>query len=189
MKGNFHVRCGAGENLKIISKDYLLRSLIIERPGVLAGINALSDDIGAIRLMTGEVIKRHPDCIMIFTTNVDSAGCMDVNDSVLSRCPIKIYEERPNLETMAARAKEVTGCREQDVIFAMCQTIDDISKMLQEKNIRDGCCGNRELIAWIYQYQALGDIKKAAEYAVIAAASVNKENHPLIRDMISLRFQ
>jgi len=24
MKGNFHVRCGMGENLEIISKDYLV---------------------------------------------------------------------------------------------------------------------------------------------------------------------
>lgn len=163
--------------------------LIIERPGVLAGINALSDDTGAIRLMTGEVIERHPDCIMIFTTNVESAGCGDVNDSVLSRCPIKIYEERPSLETMAAWAEEVTGCRDSDVILAMCQTIEEISNTLNERNIKDGCCGSRELIAWIYQYKVLGDVMKAAEYSVIAAASLNKENHSFIRDLIALRFQ
>lgn len=162
--------------------------LIIERPGVLAGINALSDDTGAIRLMTGEIIERHPDCIIIFTTNVESAGCMEVNDSVLSRCPIKVYEQSPSIETLAARAAEVTGCKEDNLILEMCKAIEDISKMLQEKNIRDGCCGNRELISWIVEYQVLGDVLQAAEYAVVAAASLNKENHALIRDIISLRF-
>lgn len=161
---------------------------LIEKSGILAGISILSNDISAIRLVNGEVIQRHPDCIMIFSENVENINGVDINSSVLSCCPVKIYKQSLSLETLAAWAIEVTGCKEYELILKMCETVKEISETLQERNIKDGCCGSRELLSWVHQYQVLGNVIQAAEYAVVAAASLNVENHDMVRDMIALRF-
>lgn len=61
----------------------------IANPGVLVGLNSLLDNCQAITLPTGERVERHPDTVIIVTTNSDYAGCKDVNRatrSVLKRC-------------------------------------------------------------------------------------------------------
>ena len=85
VRGNSHARCGAGENLEIISKSYLSLSTVISKQGVLVGLNSLLDNCKAIKLITGEVIERHPDTVIILTTNTDYNGCKELNQSIISR--------------------------------------------------------------------------------------------------------
>ena len=42
----------------------------ILQPGVLVGLNSLLEQEGTITLPTGEVIRRHPDAVVVVTTNV-----------------------------------------------------------------------------------------------------------------------
>lgn len=61
----------------------------IANPGVLVGLNSLLDNCQTITLPTGERVKRHPDTVIVVTTNSDYAGCKDVNRatrSALKRC-------------------------------------------------------------------------------------------------------
>lgn len=61
----------------------------IANPGVLVGLNSLLDNCQSITLPTGERVQRHPDTVIIVTTNSEYAGCKDVNRatrSVLKRC-------------------------------------------------------------------------------------------------------
>mgnify|MGYP000305581774 CR=1 FL=1 len=53
--------------------------------GVLVGLNSLLEQGGSITLPTGEVIHRHPDAVVVVTTNVSYEGCRGVNQSVLDR--------------------------------------------------------------------------------------------------------
>ena len=57
----------------------------IMQPGVLVGLNALLEQNGSITLPTGEVIERHPDTVVVVTTNVDYEGCRNINQSVIDR--------------------------------------------------------------------------------------------------------
>ena len=59
---------------------------MISNPGVLVGLNSLLDTCGAVTLPTGERIERHPDTIVIVTTNIGYEGCRSLNQSILS-CP------------------------------------------------------------------------------------------------------
>ena len=59
------------------------------QPGVLVGLNSLLEQSGSITLPTGEIIQRHPDTVVIVTTNVSYEGCRGLNRatrSVLKRC-------------------------------------------------------------------------------------------------------
>lgn len=61
----------------------------IMQPGVLVGLNSLLEQEGSITLPTGEIIQRHPDAVVIVTTNVSYEGCRNMNRatrSVLKRC-------------------------------------------------------------------------------------------------------
>lgn len=57
----------------------------IANPGVLVGLNSLLDNCQVITLPTGERVKRHPDTVIVVTTNSDYSGCRDMNQSVISR--------------------------------------------------------------------------------------------------------
>ena len=61
----------------------------IVQPGVLPGLNSLLEQTGTITLPTGEVIERHPDAVVVVTTNIGYEGCRSMNRatrSVLKRC-------------------------------------------------------------------------------------------------------
>lgn len=61
----------------------------IMQPGVLVGLNSLLEQEGSITLPTGEIIQRHPDAVVVVTTNVSYEGCRGMNRatrSVLKRC-------------------------------------------------------------------------------------------------------
>lgn len=62
---------------------------VIANPGVMVGLNSLLDRCNSITLPTGEVIRRHPDCVVIVTTNIGYEGCREMNRvtrSALKRC-------------------------------------------------------------------------------------------------------
>jgi len=78
--------------VKALKHGYLVEvqepSTIIQ-PGVLVGLNSLLEQEGSITLPTGEIIRRHPDTVVIVTTNVSYEGCRPMNRatrSVLKRC-------------------------------------------------------------------------------------------------------
>lgn len=54
------------------------------QPGVLVGLNSLLEQEGSITLPTGEVIDRHPDTVIVITTNIDYEGCRGMNRATRS---------------------------------------------------------------------------------------------------------
>ncbi len=61
---------------------------IIKRASVLEALNPLLAGGGKdnfIKLPTGEVITRHPDCVIAFTVNREYEGCNDLQEAVYSR--------------------------------------------------------------------------------------------------------
>lgn len=181
VKGNFHARCGTGENLAITSKDYLSLSTVISKQGVLVGLNSLLDNCKAIKLITGEVIERHPDTVIILTTNTDYNGCKELNQSIVSRMNLIFDMNTPDATTMAKRAMGITGCSDVSIVKKMAETIEKIIKKCSEELITDGSCGMRELISWVQSYMICEDAAAAAEYTVLASATADEESRESIR--------
>ena len=82
---------------------------MIERPAALVKLNSLLDDTAAITLLNGEVIYRHPETIIILTTNLNYAGCRNFNESVLSRVQFVQHRKDMTVEQMVQRASRRTG--------------------------------------------------------------------------------
>jgi len=177
----------SGQSFKYIETDFiraLKHGFLIElqepstimQPGVLVGLNALLEQNGSITLPTGEIIKRHPDTVVVVTTNVDYEGCRNINQSVLDRMNLIIDIELPPPEIMARRAMSVTGCEDEVMVTQMVQVVNDLAEFCHKNSITDGSCGMRGLIDWIISAEITGDPYESALYTIISKATSNGED-------------
>lgn len=148
---------------------------VIANPAVLVGLNGLLDQCKSITLPTGEIVERHPDTVIVITTNTDYAGCKGMNQSVISRMNLVIDLEEPDEATLIKRVKGITGCKDTKAIQKMAEIVKCINEYCRESSIRDGCCGVRELIAWVQSYMICNDLSEAARYTVLASASADSQ--------------
>lgn len=162
---------------------------VIANPGVLVGLNSLLDRCNAITLPTGERIQRHPNTVIVITTNNDYAGCKDVNQSVISRMNLVMDIEQPEIETMVERVCGITGCKDLNAVRRMAEAVDEIAMRCRETMINDGCCGMRELIAWVQSYMICENELEAARYTVLSSVSGDPENRAeILNTCLSPKF-
>ena len=154
----------------------------IANPGVLVGLNSLLDNCQTITLPTGERVHRHPDTVIVVTTNSDYAGCREVNQSVISRMDLIYDINTPDLSTMVKRVMNVTGCTDEQETAKMAGVVRDIAERCRQTMISDGSCGMRELKAWVLSTMITKDPYESALSTIIASASADPDNRA---DLIS----
>ena len=148
----------------------------IMQPGVLVGLNSLLEQEGSITLPTGEIIHRHPDTVVVVTTNVSYEGCRQMNQSVVDRMSLVKDIELPEPEVMVQRAMAVTGCTDEYQVSQMVQVVNDMADYCRKNSITDGACGMRSLIDWIISSEISGDPYLSAKYTIISKATANEED-------------
>lgn len=165
--------------VKALKLGYLVEvqepSTIIQ-PGVLVGLNSLLEQEGSITLPTGEIIRRHPDTVVIVTTNVSYEGCRSMNQSVVDRMSLVKDIELPEPEVMVQRAMAVTGCADEYLVSQMVQVVNDMADYCRKNSITDGACGMRSLIDWVISAEISGDPYLSAKYTVISKATADEED-------------
>lgn len=154
----------------------------ITNPGVLVGLNSLLDNCQQITLPTGEKVERHPDTVIIVTTNSGYAGNRDINQSVLSRMDLIYDVEPPTLDTMVKRVMNVTGCTDEQETTKMAMVVRDIADRCRQTMITDGSCGMRELKAWVLSTMVTKNPYESALSTIISSASADPDNRA---DLIS----
>ena len=146
----------------------------IAQPGVLVGLNSLLEQSGSITLPTGEVIQRHPDAVVVVTTNTSYEGCRGMNQSVLDRMSLVRDVELPSPEVMAQRAMSVTGATDEYEVSKMVQVVNDLAEYCRKNSITDGSYGMRSLIDWIISSEITGDVYESALYTIISKATADE---------------
>ena len=148
----------------------------ILQPGVLVGLNSLLEQEGTITLPTGEVIRRHPDAVVVVTTNVSYEGCRALNQSVVDRMSLVKDMELPSPEVMAQRVMAVTGAEDEYQVAQMVQVINDLADYCRKNGITDGTVGMRGLIDWVISAEISGDPYTAALDTIISKATADPED-------------
>ena len=148
----------------------------IMQPGVLVGLNSLLEQKGDITLPTGEIIRRHPDTVVVITTNISYEGCRGMNQSVLDRMDLAQDVELPSPEVMAQRAMSITGCEDDYLVSRMVQVVNDMASFCRQNGIMDGSCGMRSLISWIMSTEVTGDPYASALCTIISKATSDEED-------------
>lgn len=156
---------------------------VIANPGVLVGLNSLLDRCAAVTLPNGQVIQRHPDTVIIMTTNTEYEGCRGLNQSLSSRMNLIIDMDEPDLQTTVRRVMGITGSTDQAMVAKMAEVVQGINQRCRETMITDGTCGIRELIAWVQSAMITKDAYSSALYTVISSATAGRENR---EDLISI---
>lgn len=180
-------RQSSGQNYTYVETDFvkaLKHGYLVEvqepstiiQPGVLVGLNSLLEQEGSITLPTGEIIRRHPDTVVIVTTNVSYEGCRQMNQSVVDRMSLVKDIDLPEPEVMVQRAMAVTGCADEYLVSQMVQVVIDMADYCRKNSITDGACGMRSLIDWVISAEISGDPYLSAKYTVISKATADEED-------------
>lgn len=146
----------------------------IVQPGVLVGLNSLLEQSGSITLPTGEIIRRHPDAVVVVTTNISYEGCRGMNQSVLDRMSLVRDVELPAPEVMVQRAMSVTGATDEYQVGQMVQVVNDLAEYCRKNSISDGSYGMRSLVDWIESAEITGDVYRSALYTIISKATADE---------------
>lgn len=124
---------------------------IIKRSSVMEALNPLlaeSGDGSFIKLATGEIVHRHPDCVIAFTINRDYEGCNNIQEAVYSRINFIKQIPEPDANELFERTKAQTGFTNDLMLRKMAKCVVEIHEYCRERDITGGVCGPRELIDW-----------------------------------------
>ena len=173
--------------IKALKNGYLVEiqePTVITQPGVLVGLNSLLEQTGSITLPTGEIIQRHPDTVVVVTTNVTYEGCRGLNQSVVDRMSLVEDIELPPPDVMAQRAMAVTGATDEYQVTQMVEVVNTMSEYMRKNGITDGTCGMRSLIDWITSTEITGDPYKSALSTIISKATSDEEDRETLKTTI-----
>lgn len=154
----------------------------IEKPGTLTRLNSLFDDGAATSLLDGEIIKRHPDTIVIMTTNLNYIGCQQFNESVLSRMNVIQHRGELSQEQMIIRAIQKTNFQETELLEKMASIVQKIHAHLIREDMQGGVCGYREFENWIWSYMVSGNVVESVRDTVLSKAAFLEEDRKELMD-------
>ena len=107
-------------------------SLIVE-PGTLGKLNRLLDDSRKLDLLYGEVVERHPNAIIIITTNLNYVANREFDFSVVSRMNKVQHRKDLTEQQLAERAMFRTGCKDMEVLKQMAKVMKRLDAVVKEE--------------------------------------------------------
>ena len=162
---------------------------LITRPGVMVGLNSLLEQGGTITLPTGQVIQRHPDAVVVITTNVSYEGCRNLNQSMVDRMNLVVEIPMPTPEVMIERVMSITGETDEYKISQMVDVVTKLAIHCRENHITDGCVGMRSLIDWVMSTEVTGDPYESALSTIISKATTDEmEQRDLIESVLEQTY-
>lgn len=165
----------------------------IVQAGVLPGLNSLLDADGKIFLPTGEVVKRHPDCVVIATTNLNYQGCRAINQSFLRRFQFKAIVENPKGAEELKRLKAMVGYKKSDFVTEqMMKQMLDVTHRIKSKcddlDLTEGDIGICETADWVNSANILYSVATAADYTIIPSATQDDDAVSQLRQIVRQTF-
>ncbi len=160
----------------------------IMQPGVLVGLNSLLEQEGSITLPTGKIIKRHPDAVVVVTTNISYEGCRGMNQSIVDRMNLVKDVELPTPEVMVQRAMNVTGCTDEYQVSKMVKVVNNMSEYCRKNAITDGTVGMRSLLDWIVSSEITGNAYESALSTIISKATAVEDDREALIVILEQEF-
>ena len=157
-------------------------SLIVE-PGTLGKLNRLLDDSRKLDLLYGEVVERHPNAIIIITTNLNYVANREFDFSVVSRMNKVQHRKDLTEQQLVERAMFRTGCKDMEVLKQMAKVMKRLDTVVKEEFGKAGLCGYREYENWVYEYMRTQNLVKAAEDTVLSKLVSDEEDRNLLRQV------
>ena len=171
----------ASFNPHLTIEECIAEPLVVHEPGQTTTqrsqqVRSLLEQSGTITLPTGAVIRRHPDAVVVVTTNVSYEGCRTLNQSVVDRMSLVKDIKLPSPEVMAQRVMAVTGATDEYKVAQMVQVVNDLADYCRKNGITDGTVGMRSLIDWVTSAEISGNPYTSAMDTIISKATADEED-------------
>ena len=101
---------------------------------VLMALNAALEP-GGIMNLPHKTVKRHPECIIVMTTNRSYEGCRPLNQSLRDRFKITRKCELPDEKEVVSRLKKSTGCKDGNFLKVLVQSMMALNKEMEDRGI------------------------------------------------------
>ena len=154
------------------------------KSGVGVALNSATDDTSQITLGDGSVVPRHKNCIIIFTTNLDYAGCNRLNESVKDRFSQMIHVEKLPNEELVKIAVEQSGNKNVALVRKLVDAVQKMAIKIEEEQITGGVCSTRQLINWAQDIKYTNNPIRSAKKTVLPGVSLDLEIQEEIIDTI-----
>ncbi|MGX7133775.1 AAA family ATPase [Enterococcus sp. DIV0175] len=144
-----HYKYYPSEIVRAMEKGYLLEiqePTVIRDASVLVALNSALEPNGMLNLPAG-IVRRHPDCVVVITTNRNYQGNRPLNESLRDRMQHAEKMDLPSLEVMVERAVGKTGIQESPILFKMAEIIRLLDETAKANAIK-GVAGMRSYFYW-----------------------------------------
>lgn len=145
-----HYKFYPSEIVRAMEKGYLLEiqePTVIRDASVLVALNSALEQNGMLNLPTG-IVRRHPDCVVIITTNRNYQGNRPLNESLRDRMQHAEKMDLPELSVMVARGRAKTGYQDQAIAGKMAEIIRLLDTSARANAIK-GVAGMRSYFYWL----------------------------------------
>ncbi|GAA2904922.1 AAA family ATPase [Enterococcus pseudoavium] len=138
------------EIVRAMQKGYLLEiqePTVIRDASVLVALNSALEPNGLLNIPTG-IIRRHPDCVVVITTNRNYQGNRPLNESLRDRVQHAEKMDLPSIEVMVERAIAKTNFTDRDYLEIMAKIIRLLDETAKANAIK-GVAGMRSYFFWV----------------------------------------
>ncbi|EME8263748.1 AAA family ATPase [Enterococcus faecium] len=174
------------EIVRAVEKGYLLEiqePTVIRDASVLVALNSALEPNGMLNLPTG-IIRRHPDCIIVITTNRNYQGNRPLNESLRDRMQHAEKMDLPALEVMAERAMAKTMIQNQALLMKMAEIIRLLDETAKANAIK-GVAGMRSYFYWANTYKQGQDLLQSIYPKVLYKLSTDPDELAILEQDLS----
>ncbi len=148
-----------------------LMELNFARPGVLGAAHSALETPYRLTLANGEVVQRHPNCVVVATMNLEMVGTQRLNEALKSRFQRKVYVEPLPLEELVEIVAQASGLSDREMIRRMAGVVEKMQRRVEQEGL-SGQVGTRELIEWAQDVRFTGDPVLSAWHTILPAAAM-----------------
>ncbi|HAP8455012.1 TPA: AAA domain-containing protein [Enterococcus faecium] len=174
------------EIVRAIEKGYLLEiqePTVIRDASVLVALNSALEPNGMLNLPTG-IIRRHPDCVIVITTNRNYQGNRPLNESLRDRMQHAEKMDLPALEVMAERAMAKTMIQKQELLLKMAEIIRLLDETAKANAIKV-VAGMRSYFYWANTYKQGQDLLQSIYPKVLYKLSTDSDELAILEQALS----
>lgn len=136
-----------------------------------------------LNLPTG-IIRRHPDCVIVITTNRNYQGNRPLNESLRDRMQHAEKMDLPALEVMAERAMAKTMIQKQELLLKMAEIIRLLDETAKANAIK-GVAGMRSYFYWANTYKQGQDLLQSIYPKVLYKLSTDSDELAILEQALS----
>lgn len=150
--------------------------------GVIGGLHSALDTTRLLELDNGEIIERHPNCYILFTTNVNLAGTRRMNQATLSRDDLIIEFEALREDQISKIILTQSALDDKNIADGMAWVINGINQYMQQAGI-DAWCTVRHGISWANSVFLGESVQDASWDTILAGTTLDSDMKKTLYEM------